>query len=160
MIIKEEPEMMDGLEMDQVAKIKVIGVGGGGMNAVNRMIESGVRSVEFIVANTDLQVLNASPAEYKLQIGKNITNGRGAGSDPEIGREAALESKEEIREALEGADMVFVTCGMGGGTGTGASPIIAEIAQEVGALTVAIVTKPFRFEGKRRMEQALSLIHI
>ena len=139
---------MDGLEMDQVAKIKVIGVGGGGMNAVNRMIESGVRSVEFIVANTDLQVLNASPAEYKLQIGKNITNGRGAGSDPEIGREAALESKEEIREALEGADMVFVTCGMGGGTGTGASPIIAEIAQEVGALTVAIVTKPFRFEGK------------
>ena len=137
---------MDGLEMDQVAKIKVIGVGGGGMNAVNRMIESGVRSVEFIVANTDLQVLNASPAEYKLQIGKNITNGRGAGSDPEIGREAALESKEEIREALEGADMVFVTCGMGGGTGTGASPIIAEIAQEVGALTVAIVTKPFRFE--------------
>lgn len=146
---------MDGLEMDQVAKIKVIGVGGGGMNAVNRMIESGVRSVEFIVANTDLQVLNASPAEYKLQIGKNITNGRGAGSDPEIGREAALESKEEIREALEGADMVFVTCGMGGGTGTGASPIIAEIAQEVGALTVAIVTKPFRFEGKRRMEQAI-----
>ena len=148
---------MDGLEMDQVAKIKVIGVGGGGMNAVNRMIESGVRSVEFIVANTDLQVLNASPAEYKLQIGKNITNGRGAGSDPEIGREAALESKEEIREALEGADMVFVTCGMGGGTGTGASPIIAEIAQEVGALTVAIVTKPFRFEGKRRMEQAIKI---
>ncbi|MCH5167137.1 MAG: cell division protein FtsZ [Erysipelotrichales bacterium] len=146
---------MDGLEMDQVAKIKVIGVGGGGMNAVNRMIESGVRSVEFIVANTDLQVLNASPAENKLQIGKNITNGRGAGSDPEVGREAALESKEEIREALEGADMVFVTCGMGGGTGTGASSVIAEIAQEVGALTVAIVTKPFRFEGKKRMEQAI-----
>lgn len=146
---------MNGLEMDQIAKIKVIGVGGGGMNAVNRMIESGVKGVEFIVANTDLQVLNVSPAEHKLQIGKTITNGLGAGSNPEVGREAALESKDEIRAALEGADMVFITCGMGGGTGTGASSVIAEIAQDVGALTVAIVTKPFRFEGKKRMEQAI-----
>ncbi len=142
-------------EIDQIAKIKVIGVGGGGMNAVNRMIESGVKGVEFIVANTDLQVLNASPAEVKLQIGKNITNGLGAGANPETGREAALESKDEIRAALDGADMIFVTCGMGGGTGTGASPVIAEIAQDVGALTVGIVTKPFKFEGKRRMEQAI-----
>ncbi len=141
--------------MDQIAKIKVIGVGGGGCNAVNRMIESGVAGVEFIVANTDLQVLNASHAEKKLQIGSSITNGLGAGANPEIGREAALESKDEIRAALEGADMVFVTCGMGGGTGTGASPIVAEIAQDIGALTVGIVTKPFRFEGKKRMEQAI-----
>ena len=147
--------MMNGLEMDQIAKIKVIGVGGGGCNAVNRMIESGVKGVEFIVANTDLQVLNASPAEIKLQIGNSITNGLGAGANPEVGREAALESKDEIRAVLEGADMVFVTCGMGGGTGTGASPVIAEIAQDIGALTVGIVTKPFRFEGKRRMEQAI-----
>ena len=147
--------MMNGLEMDQIAKIKVIGVGGGGMNAVNSMYESGVKGVEFIVANTDLQVLNASPVQTKLQIGKNITDGLGAGANPEVGREAALESKDEIRAAIDGADMVFVTCGMGGGTGTGASPIIAEIAQDVGALTVGIVTKPFRFEGKRRMEQAV-----
>lgn len=147
--------MKFGLEMDQIAKIKVIGVGGGGCNAVNRMIESGVKGVEFIVANTDLQVLNASKAENKLQIGANITGGLGAGANPEIGREAALESKEEIKETLKGADMVFVTCGMGGGTGTGAAPVIAEIAQELGALTVGIVTKPFRFEGKKRMEQAV-----
>jgi len=146
---------MNSLQMDAIAKIKVIGAGGGGNNAVNRMIESGVKGVEFIVANTDLQVLNASKAETKLQIGKNITNGLGAGANPEVGREAAIESKEEIKEALKGADMVFVTCGMGGGTGTGAAPVIAEIAQDLGALTVGIVTKPFRFEGKRRMEQAL-----
>lgn len=146
---------MNGPEMDQIAKIKVIGVGGGGCNAVNRMIESGVKGVEFIIANTDLQVLNASPADVKLQIGESITNGLGAGANPEIGREAALESKDQIRAALEGADMVFVTCGMGGGTGTGASPVVAEIAQDIGALTVGIVTKPFRFEGKRRMEQAI-----
>jgi len=146
---------MNSLQMDAIAKIKVIGAGGGGNNAVNRMIESGVKGVEFIVANTDLQVLNASKAEIKLQIGKNITNGLGAGANPEVGREAAIESKEEIKEALKGADMVFVTCGMGGGTGTGAAPVIAEIAQDLGALTVGIVTKPFRFEGKRRMEQAL-----
>ena len=147
--------MNNGLEMNQIAKIKVIGVGGGGCNAVNRMIVSGVKGVEFIVANTDKQVLDASPAETKLQIGNKLTNGLGAGANPEIGREAAEESKDEIRAALEGADMVFVTCGMGGGTGTGASPIIAEIAQDLGALTVGIVTKPFKFEGKRRMEQAI-----
>ena len=145
---------MHDLERDQIAKIKVIGVGGGGCNAVNRMIESGVGGVDFIVANTDLQVLNVSQAETKLQIGKNITEGLGAGANPEIGREAALESKKEIEEALAGADMVFVTCGLGGGTGTGAAPIVAEIAQEQGALTVAIVTKPFKFEGRKRMEQA------
>ena len=142
------------MKMDQIAKIKVIGVGGGGCNAVNRMIESGVQGVEFIVANTDLQVLNVSKAETKLQIGKSITNGLGAGANPDVGREAALESKKEIEEALSGADMVFVTCGMGGGTGTGAAPIVAEIAQELGALTVCIVTKPFRFEGKKRMDHA------
>ena len=143
------------MKMDQIAKIKVIGVGGGGCNAVNRMIESGVQGVEFIVANTDLQVLNVSKAETKLQIGKSITSGRGAGANPEVGRAAALESKTELEDALQGADMVFVACGLGGGTGTGAAPIIAEIAQEMGALTVGIVTKPFRFEGKRRMENAL-----
>lgn len=146
---------MNGLEMDQIAKIKVIGVGGGGCNAVNRMIESGVKGVDFIVANTDKQVLNSSKAPVKLQIGSTITNGLGAGAKPEVGKESALESKSEIEEALQGADMVFVTCGMGGGTGTGGAPIIAEIAQSIGALTVGIVTKPFRFEGKRRMEQAL-----
>ena len=147
--------MNNGLEMNQIAKIKVIGVGGGGCNAVNRMIKAGVKGVEFIVANTDKQVLDASPAEVKLQIGEKLTNGLGAGANPEIGREAAEESKDEIRAALDGADMIFVTCGMGGGTGTGASPIIAEIAQDIGALTVGIVTKPFKFEGKRRMEQAI-----
>lgn len=141
--------------MDQIAKIKVIGVGGAGCNAVARMIDAGVKGVEFIVANTDLQVLNAHKAPIKLQIGATITNGLGAGAKPEIGKEAALESKSEIEEALRGADMVFVTCGMGGGTGTGGAPIVAEIAQSLGALTVGIVTKPFRFEGKRRMEQAL-----
>ena len=143
---------MFGLEMDQVAKIKVIGVGGGGNNAVNRMIESGVKGVDFIVANTDLQVLNCSKAPTKIQIGENLTGGRGAGAKPE----AALESKKELEEALAGADMIFVTCGMGGGTGTGAAPVIANIAQELGALTVGIVTKPFSFEGKKRMEQAIS----
>ena len=147
--------MNNGLEMNQIAKIKVIGVGGGGCNAVNRMIKAGVKGVEFIVANTDKQVLDASPAQVKLQIGEKLTNGLGAGANPEIGREAAEESKDEIRAALDGADMIFVTCGMGGGTGTGASPIIAEIAQDIGALTVGIVTKPFKFEGKRRMEQAI-----
>ena len=146
---------MFGLEMDQIAKIKVIGIGGGGGNAVNRMIETGVKGVEFIVANTDLQVLNCSKAPTKIQIGQSLTGGRGAGAKPEIGREAALESKKEIEENLRGADMVFITCGMGGGTGTGAAPVIAQIAQELGALTVGIVTKPFSFEGKRRMEQAL-----
>ena len=142
---------MHGLERDQIAKIKVIGAGGGGCNAVNRMIESGVGGVDFIVANTDLQVLNVSKAETKIQLGKD---GLGAGGNPEIGREAAVESKKEIEDVLAGSDMVFVTCGLGGGTGTGAAPIIAEIAQEQGALTVAIVTKPFKFEGRRRMENA------
>jgi len=146
---------MADLLMDQIAKIKVIGVGGGGCNAVNRMIEEGVKSVDFYVVNTDLQVLNVSKATNKIQIGKNITGGRGAGANPEVGRAAALESKAELEEALTGADMVFVACGLGGGTGTGAAPIIAEIAQELGALTVGIVTKPFKFEGKRRMENAL-----
>ena len=146
---------MHGLEMDQIAKIKVIGIGGGGCNAVNRMIESGVKGVDFIVANTDLQVLNSSKAPVKLQIGATITNGLGAGTKPEVGKESALESKSEIEDALRGADMVFVTCGMGGGTGTGGAPIVAEIAQSLGALTVGIVTKPFRFEGNRRMEQAI-----
>lgn len=146
---------MFGLQVDQLAKIKVIGVGGGGNNAVNRMIESGVKGVDFIVANTDLQVLNNSKADVKIQIGVKLTNGLGAGANPEIGKDAALESKQEIQAALEGADMVFVTCGMGGGTGTGAAPVIAEISQELGALTVGIVTKPFSFEGKKRMQQAL-----
>ena len=147
--------MQANLEMLQIANIKVIGVGGGGCNAVNRMIESGLKGVEFIVANTDLQVLNTSLAETKLQIGVSITEGLGAGSDPEVGKQAALESKNEIEDALRGADMVFVTCGLGGGTGTGAAPVIAEIAQDLGALTVAIVTKPFKFEGKKRMDHAL-----
>ena len=120
------------------------------------MIESGVQGVEFIVANTDLQVLNISKAEVKIQIGAQLTEGLGAGSNPEIGKQAALESKDQIEEALRGADMVFITCGMGGGTGTGASSIVAEIAQDLGALTVAIVTKPFSFEGKKRMEYALA----
>lgn len=145
-----------GLEMDQIAKIKVVGVGGAGCNAVNRMIESGVQGVEFIVANTDLQVLNNSKAEIKLQIGKKVTEGLGAGANPEVGREAAVESKAEIEEVIAGADMVFVTCGMGGGTGTGAAPVVAEIAQNAGALTVGIVTKPFGFEGRKRMEQAIA----
>ena len=147
---------MFGLEMDQLAKIKVIGVGGGGNNAVQRMIESGLQGVDFIVANTDKQVLEKSKAETKIQLGIELTHGLGAGSKPEIGKEAALESKEEIEEALKGADMIFITCGMGGGTGTGAAPVIAEISQNLGALTVGIVTKPFSFEGKRRMENALA----
>lgn len=146
---------MFGLEMDQLAKIKVIGVGGAGNNAVNRMIESGVKGVEFIVANTDLQVLNKSKAPIKIQIGTELTSGLGAGGKPEVGKESALESRNEIEAALQGADMVFITCGMGGGTGTGAAPVVADIAQGMGALTVGIVTKPFSFEGKKRMEQAL-----
>lgn len=147
--------MIGGLEMDQLAKIKVIGLGGGGGNAINRMVESGVKGVEFIAANTDLQVLNSSKADVKIQIGANLTDGLGAGARPDIGKEAAVESKKEIEDALAGADMVFVTCGMGGGTGTGAAPVVAEISQALGALTVAIVTKPFSFEGKKRMQNAL-----
>jgi cell division protein FtsZ len=136
------------------AKIKVIGVGGGGGNAVNRMIDAGVDGIEFIVANTDLQALRMSRAPVKLQLGVKLTNGLGAGANPEVGRKAALEDSDKIIEALEGADMVFVTTGLGGGTGTGAAPIIASLASEMGALTVAVVTKPFSFEGKRRMTQA------
>jgi cell division protein FtsZ len=136
------------------AKIKVIGVGGGGGNAVNRMIDAGVEGIEFIVANTDLQALRMSRAPVKLQLGVKLTNGLGAGANPEVGRKAALEDSDKIIEALEGADMVFVTTGLGGGTGTGAAPIIASLACEMGALTVAVVTKPFSFEGRRRMTQA------
>ncbi len=136
------------------AKIKVIGVGGGGGNAVNRMIDAGVEGIEFIVANTDLQALRMSRAPVKLQLGVKLTNGLGAGANPEVGRKAALEDSDKIIEALEGADMVFVTTGLGGGTGTGAAPIIASLSSEMGALTVAVVTKPFCFEGKRRMTQA------
>ncbi len=136
------------------AKIKVIGVGGGGGNAVNRMIESHLEGIEFVVANTDLQALKLSHAPVKIQLGVKLTNGLGAGANPEVGRKAALEDADKIIEALEGADMVFVTTGLGGGTGTGAAPIIASLASEMGALTVAVVTKPFAFEGKRRQNQA------
>ena len=136
------------------AKIKVVGVGGGGGNAVNRMIEADVEGVDFVVANTDLQALQMSRAQMKIQLGVKLTNGLGAGANPEIGRKAALEDADKIIEALEGADMVFVTTGLGGGTGTGAAPIIASLASEMGALTVAVITKPFAFEGKRRMQQA------
>src|SRR5579862_4062882 len=136
------------------AKIKVIGVGGGGGNAVNRMICTGVEGIEFAVANTDLQALQMSRAPVKIQLGTKLTNGLGAGANPEMGRRGALEDAEKIIEVLEGADMVFVTAGLGGGTGTGAAPIIASLASEMGALTVAVVTKPFAFEGKRRLNQA------
>jgi cell division protein FtsZ len=136
------------------AKIKVIGVGGGGGNAVNRMIDAGMEGIEFVTANTDLQALRMSRAPVKIQLGVKLTNGLGAGANPEVGRKAALEDSDKIIEALEGADMVFVTTGLGGGTGTGAAPIIASLASEMGALTVAVVTKPFAFEGKRRMQQA------
>ena len=136
------------------ARIKVIGVGGGGGNAVNRMIEAGIEGIEFLVANTDLQALKRSRAPHKIQLGGKLTKGLGAGANPDIGRNAALEDTEKIIEALEGADMVFVTTGLGGGTGTGAAPIIASLATELNALTVAVVTKPFHFEGKRRMTQS------
>ena len=136
------------------AKIKVIGVGGGGGNAVNRMIDAHVEGVEFMVANTDLQALQMSRAAVKIQLGVKLTSGLGAGANPDVGKKAALEDADKVIEALEGADMVFVTAGMGGGTGTGAAPIIASLASEMGALTVAVVTKPFGFEGKRRLNQA------
>jgi len=136
------------------AKIKVFGVGGGGSNAVNRMIDAKVEGVQFVVANTDLQALQMARAPVKIQLGVKLTNGLGAGANPEVGRKGALEDADKVIEALEGADMVFVTAGLGGGTGTGAAPIIASLASEMGALTVAVVTKPFAFEGKRRMQQA------
>ena len=140
--------------IDTLATIKVIGVGGGGNNAVNRMIEHGVQGVEFISVNTDAQALNLSKAEVKMQIGAKLTRGLGAGANPEVGKKAAEESKEQIEAALQGADMVFVTCGMGGGTGTGAAPVVAQIARDLGALTVGVVTRPFSFEGRKRATQA------
>src|SRR6201990_371407 len=141
-------------ETQRGARIKVIGVGGGGNNAVNRMIAAGVEGVEFIAANTDVQALTVSNAPVKLQLGVKLTSGLGAGANPDVGRRAALEDADKVIEALEGADMVFITTGLGGGTGTGAAPIIASLASEMGALTVAVVTKPFGFEGKRRLSQA------
>ena len=136
------------------AVIKVVGIGGGGTNAINRMIECGVSGVRFLAMNTDLQVLGMSSAEEKLQLGESLTKGLGAGGDPEIGRNAAEESKQDIKKSLEGSDMVFITSGMGGGTGTGAAPIVAELARELGALTVGVITKPFSFEGPRRARAA------
>ncbi len=146
--------MNETLEFEQVAKIKVIGVGGGGNNAVNRMVEDGVQGVDFYVANTDVQVLRRSAVDNKITLGAGLTKGLGAGGNPEVGRKAALESEADIREALEGADMVFVAAGMGGGTGTGAAPVIAKIARELGALTIGVVTRPFTFEGGKRKKQS------
>lgn len=142
------------INMDQFAQIKVVGVGGGGNNAVNRMIQFGLKGVEFIAVNTDKQALFTSQANQKIQIGEKLTKGLGAGANPEVGQRAAEESREEIMQALKGADMVFITAGMGGGTGTGAAPVIAEIAKELGILTVGVVTKPFLFEGRQRMMNA------
>lgn len=142
------------IDMEQFAQIKVVGVGGGGNNAVNRMITSGLRGVEFIAINTDKQALFLSKANTKIQIGDKLTKGLGAGANPEIGEKAAEESKDEIGQAIKGADMVFVTAGMGGGTGTGATPVVAQIAKEMGILTVGVVTKPFMFEGRKRMQHA------
>ena len=151
---KEDIRISFNEEARNDAKIKVIGVGGGGGNAVNRMIDAGMEGIEFITANTDLQALRMSRAPMKIQLGVKLTNGLGAGANPDVGRKSALEDSDKIIEALEGADMVFITAGMGGGTATGAAPIIASLASEMGALTVAVVTKPFAFEGKRRMTQA------
>ncbi len=142
------------VDVDQYAKIKVIGVGGGGNNAVNRMVESGVRGIDFIALNTDRQALYSSKAEIKLQLGEKLTRGLGAGANPEIGAKAAEENRNDIMEAIKGADMIFITAGMGGGTGTGAAPIVAEIAKELGILTVGVVTKPFTFEGPKRLKHA------
>ena len=142
------------IENEQAAQIKVVGVGGGGNNAVNRMIEVGLKAIEFIAINTDKQALKGSNAQNIIQIGEKLTRGLGAGADPEIGKKAAEESRDDIAQAIRGADMVFVTAGMGGGTGTGAAPIVASVARELGILTVAIVTKPFTFEGRKRMVQA------
>ena len=146
--------MNEELDFEQVAKIKVIGVGGGGNNAVTRMVEEGVRGVEFFVANTDVQVLRRSPVENKIILGRELTHGLGAGGNPEVGRKAALETEQEIKEALSGANMVFVAAGMGGGTGTGAAPVVAKICRELGALTVGVVTSPFTFEGPKVLRQA------
>src|SRR6187200_1107108 len=138
----------------QNARMKVVGVGGGGGNAVNRMIEERLEGVEFISVNTDAQALLSSKSDVKIQIGKKLTRGLGAGARPEIGRQAIEENRDEVGRCLQGADLVFITCGMGGGTGTGAAPVIAELAKEAGALTVGIVTRPFLFEGRKRMRQA------
>ena len=148
--------MAFGLETgpENVVSIKVIGVGGGGNNVVNRMVRSGVKSVEFIAVNTDKQALTSSSAGYKIQIGEKLTHGQGAGSNPDVGRKSAEESRNQISKALEDTDMVFITAGMGGGTGTGAAPVVAEFAREQGVLTVGVVTKPFAFEGRKRMTQA------
>ena len=154
MSLSDEIRIQYNDDVARGAKIKVIGVGGGGGNAVNRMIAAKLEGVEFIVANTDVQALQLSQAPVKLQLGVKLTSGLGAGANPDVGRRAALEDSEKIIEALEGADMVFVTAGLGGGTGTGAAPVIASLASEMGALTVAVVTRPFSFEGKRRMQQA------
>jgi cell division protein FtsZ len=154
MTAKDAGIRMSFSEETQPAKLKVVGVGGGGCNAVNRMIRAKVEGVEFITANTDLQALKLSQAPIKLQLGAKLTKGLGAGANPEIGRKAALEDTEKIIEALEGSDMIFITTGLGGGTGSGAAPVVASLASELGALTVAVVTKPFAFEGKRRMVQA------
>ena len=156
LIFEEEQRTSWALEEGtrEGARIKVVGIGGGGCNAINRMIEARIEGVDFIAGNTDLQALRHSRAPVKLQLGTQLTKGLGAGADPEIGRKAALEDTERIIELLEGADMVFVTGGLGGGTGTGGAPIAASLAAELGALTVAVVTKPFSFEGKRRMQQA------
>src|ERR1700690_1981948 len=139
-----------------IAVIKVVGVGGGGVNAVNRMIDAGLKGVEFIAINTDAQALLMSDADVKLDIGRQLTRGLGAGSDPEVGRLAAEEHRDEIEEVLKGADMVFITAGKGGGTGAGGAPVVAEIAKSVGALTIGVVTRPFSFEGRRRSTQAES----
>ena len=159
--------MAFGLETgpENVVKIKVIGVGGGGNNVVNRMVRTGARGVDFVAVNTDKQALNVSAATYKIQIGEKLTHGQGAGSDPEVGRKSAEESRNNIAKSLENADMVFITAGMGGGTGTGAAPVVAEVAHDLGILTVGIVTKPFSFEGKRKMglaEQGIAnlLMHV
>ena len=154
-------ELMDAAQTNAI--IKVIGVGGGGGNAVAHMVDSGIEGVDFICANTDAQALNSARVRTGLQIGCNITKGLGAGANPEVGRQAAMEDRDRIQEVVEGADMLFITAGMGGGTGTGATPIVAQVAKELGILTVAVVTKPFEMEGVKRMkiaDQGLSLIHI
>src|SRR5256885_12981517 len=145
---------MAGSAQNYIAVIKVVGIGGGGVNAVNRMIDAGLKGVEFIAINTDAQALLMSDADVKLDIGRQLTRGLGAGSDPEVGRQAAEEHRDEIEEVLKGADMVFITAGKGGGTGTGGAPVIAEVARGLGALTIGVVTRPFAFEGRRRAVQA------
>ena len=154
---REEPNMSFATESgpENVVTIKVVGVGGAGNNVVNRMVKSGTQGIEYVAVNTDKQALAVSSADQKIQIGEKLTHGQGAGSDPDVGKRSAEESRNNIAKSLENADMVFITAGMGGGTGTGAAPTIADIAREAGILTVGVVTKPFKFEGKRRMDQAM-----